>query len=235
MTPFINLGPLAIPTKPFLILTGIYTVLWLVEKTAAQLDFSPQIAADWFTKTLIGAFIGARLIFVINHWEIYTRNPLGIIWPITAGYTFWGGVVGGALTWWLYGYLRQQNHWRSLDIFTPCLLVFYIALRLGDWLGGPGFGAQTSLFGLNRHWVQLYDVAVILLALAIWWWAQPQRPWDGWLALLSTAALCVGLTFTAPFRGDPWLIGNGWLVAQIITVTLFTTCFALLSYFSPNR
>ena len=233
MLPFLNLGPLAIPTKPFLILLGIYLALWLVEKTAAQLNFPPDLASDRLTKILIGGFIAARLVFVIEHWDIYARNPIGVIWPITAGFTPWAGFVGGALALvWatVYGSQKKKALWLSLDVLFPCLLIFYIALRLGDLFGGPGFGTQTSLFGLQRHWAQAYDALIALFAFAVWWWAQPQRPWPGWLTLIGTAVLSLGLTLTYPFRGDPQLIGNGWILGQLLMVGVTAVCFALLAY-----
>ena len=232
MFPFLNIGPLALPTKPLLVIAGIYLIQWVVERLAVRMSVPVVLASEWVFRTVIAGFVGARAVFVIEQWDIYLRNPWGIVWPVTAGYAVWAGWLAAGGMWLWFGYQREQNLWRAADLFMPALLIFFCALRLGDLFGGPGFGAVTDLFGLNRHLVQLYDVVVALIVLVIWWAGQAQRRWDGWLFLVTTVMFTFGLTLTLPFRGDPILIGNGWLLGQVVMIGVMTAACAGLAYFS---
>ena len=232
MIPFIEIGPLALPAKPLLIIIGLYGAMWLVEKTAVRLNQSPDLFGDWALKATIAGFVGARLVFVALQWDIYLRSPIGIIWPITAGYTVWAGWLCAIAVWLVYGRIKQQSLWTSADVFILPMLFFFIMMRLADWFGGPGFGARTELFGLQRHWVQFYDIGVGLIAMFVWWQAMKQSRWGGWLALVTTAVFSFGMLFTLPLRGDSWLIGSGWHGNQLITLIIMVTAFGLLIFFS---
>ena len=98
----------------------------------------------------------------------------------------WG--VGPELVAWLgaaaaffYGRWRRLSLWPTLDVLTPGLIVFLMAVSLAEFLGGAGYGSLTSIpwginqFGVRRHAVQLYEIVAGLAALGVWWAATTPR------------------------------------------------------------
>lgn len=92
----------------------------------------------------LGAVVGARLFYVLNHLDQYTDDPLSALAIWEGGLTFLGGVAGAivvALPW-----ARQQG-WRPqqlLDSAAPGLAAGLVIGRLGDLMIGDHVGAPTT-------------------------------------------------------------------------------------------
>ncbi len=162
MLPFLNLGPLALPTAPLVYLLGVWLSLFAVDRAARRLGLDAERHYALATTAAVAGFLGARLTFVLLHWSSYDDNLLGIVWPLTTGYNAFGGALIGAAAAFFYGRWRRLPLWPALDVLAPGLLVFLIAVSLADFLGGAGYGSLTSMpwgvttFGVRRHAVQLY-------------------------------------------------------------------------------
>ena len=195
MLPYLNLGPIGLPTAPLVYLFGVWLALWAVdraarrvrsvrsaalqrgEESAKALDYEPETYYALATTAAVAGFIGARLTFVLLHWSSYDDNLLGIVWPLTTGYNAFGGAIIGAAAAFFYGRWRRLSLWPTLDVLAPGLLVFLTAISLADFLGGASYGSLTSMpwgittFGVRRHAVQLYEALVGVAALGAWWMA----------------------------------------------------------------
>src|SRR5690606_28581398 len=99
----------------------------------------------------------------------------------TSGFNLWAGVFVGVAAAFFYGRARQLDAGDSLDALAPGLLVAAISISLADFLAGPGYGTEAnlpwsiSLFGIARHPVQIYEIVIALLALAVWRFALRRR------------------------------------------------------------
>lgn len=201
----------------------------MLEVAADRLDLDREAAGRWGSSSLLAGFVGARLIFVALHWENYANNLTGIVWPITVGYSVWGGLSVGALALILLAIRNKLTIPDYLDPLATGLACLAITFSLGDWLGGPGFGTTSDLFASGRHPVQLYEIVVSVLALAIWWGTLQLARSAGWRFFLTTAILSAGMLLVTPFRGDPWLIGNGWHLFQLIALVIMTLSLGTLA------
>lgn len=181
MLPFLNLGPLALPTAPLVYLFGVWLALWAVDRAARRLGLDAERHYALATTAVLAGFIGARLAFVLLHWSSYDDNLLGIVWPLTSGYSAVGGALIGAAAAVFYGRWRRLSLWPALDALAPGLLLFLIAVSLADFLGGAGYGSLTNMpwgvtvFGVRRHAVQLYEALAGVVALGAWWVATSDR------------------------------------------------------------
>ena len=228
MYPFLPLGPLAIPTQPFVTILGIFAALYLLERTAVWLNFDPEQLSKLGTITLLAGFLGARFTYVFLHWDNYAANLSSIVWPLTSGYSLAGGVLGGLAAIFFYSRARDWLLTAVADLLAPSVLVGLAALSLADFLGGSGYGLPLAA-GL-RHPVQLYEMLAAGLGLFLWWWALPTRPFAGSLALLATAGYTAGLLLAAPFWANPWLVGGGWLGWQVVYLGLLLLALGLLAW-----
>ena len=245
MLPVLDLGFAAVPTAGLIYILGAWLALSAVEKGAALLK---QHVAATYTLAVLGlaaAFVGARAAFVASHWEAYRQQPLAIVWPLTAGFDIWAGLLLGALAAFFYGRARGLPPWRTLDALAPGLLVGLSTLSLADFLAGPGYGEAAdlpwsiSLFGVSRHPVQLYEIAFALLALGVWRLALirgrdlPSRA--GVPFLTAGAVYSAGRLFVDAFRDNAWLTQGGYHVVQIISLVMLLAClFFLLMRLESN-
>ena len=145
MLPTVNLGPLVIPTAGLVYILGIWTALSAVERAAARLGQPVAATYNLAVTGLAAGFVGARLTFVALHWQAYAQQPLGIIWPLTSGFSPEAGLLIGVAAAFFYGRAQRLPLAATLDALAPGLLVALLAVSLADFLAGPGYGIADDL------------------------------------------------------------------------------------------
>ncbi len=237
MFPYLNIGPIGLPTGPLTYLFGIWLALFAVDRAARRLGRDPESHYALASVALLGGFIGARLVFVLLHWSSYDDNLLGIVWPLTSGYNAAGGVFIGLAAAFFYGRWRDLALWPTLDVLAPGALVFLMAVSLAEFLGGAGYGSLTSLpwgidqFGVRRHAVQLYEVMAGVVALAAWWATTSLRfrGMEGRPFLVAAAVYAGGRLFVDAFKETTPLMMNGIHVVQIVALGVTLMALVLLA------
>lgn len=237
MLPFLNLGPLGLPTAPLVYILGIWLALYAVDRAARRLGLDPERYYGLAATAVLAGFVGARLAFVLLRWSSFDDNLLGIIWPLTSGYNAAGGVLIGAGAGFFYGRWQKLPVWPSLDVLVPGLIIFLMVISLADLLGGPGYGTLTDTpwgltqYGVRRHPVQLYEILVGLMTLGMWWWATiPRyRGVSGRPALLTLAVFAGGRLFVEAYRANAWLTVEGIRVVQVISLAVLLVALILLA------
>jgi phosphatidylglycerol:prolipoprotein diacylglycerol transferase len=236
MYPTITLGPLILPTSGLVFIIGAWIVLSIVERVAKGLDLDGESIYGLAALMLAAAFIGARLVFVVSHWSAFQENLLGIVWPLTSGYNFWGGIFFGAFAGFFFGRYKQLAAAPTLDALTPGVLAGLFFISLADFLGGPGYGTQTSLpwgidvFGIQRHPVQIYELLVALFAVLAWWWAKRKQQAGGQMFLMGMSVYLAGRLLVDAYRANSPLTTNGFHIVQIISLVILLICLYLLSW-----
>jgi phosphatidylglycerol---prolipoprotein diacylglyceryl transferase len=237
MLPFLNLGPIGLPTAPLVYIFGVWLALYAVDRAARRLGLEPEPYYGLASAALLAGFIGARLAFVLLRWSSFDDNLLGIFWPLTSGYNAAGGVLIGAAAAFFYGRWRRLPLWSAFDTLVPGLIVFLMAVSLADLLGGPGYGTLTSLpwgltqYGVRRHAVQLYEILAGVVALGVWWSATAPRfrATPGRAALLAVAAYAGGRLFVEAYRDSAWLAAGGIRVVQVISLLILLLALVTLA------
>jgi phosphatidylglycerol:prolipoprotein diacylglycerol transferase len=234
MYPVLSLGPLVIPTAGLVYIIGAWVTLSVVERAARALDLDAESTYGVAAVAVAAGFIGARLVFVALHWTAYRENLSGIVWPLTSGYSLWGGLFFALAAAFFYGRRKQLAIASTLDALAPGLLAGFLVISLADFLGGPGYGTITALpfgidvFGIRRHPVQLYEILVGVAALLTWGWSLRRRKFDGQLFLLTIAVYSGGRLFVDAFRANAWLTPGGFHIFQIISLVVLLVCVFLL-------
>ena len=228
MFPYLNLGPIGLPTGPLIYIAGVWLALYAVDRAARRLGQTPEPVYGLATVALLSGFIGARLWFVLLHWSSYDDNLLGIIWPLTSGYNAAGGVAIAVAAAVFYGRWRRLPLWPTLDALAPGVLVFLMAVSLADFLSGAGYGSLTSMpwgidqFGVRRHAVQLYEVAAGAAALGVWWAATSPRRGSrsGQPSLLVIAVYAAGRLFVDAYKETTPLTAGGIHIVQLTALVV---------------
>ena len=74
MLPTILIGPVALPTYPLFLLAAYWAGLWLAARQAERLGLDGDHVYNAGLYGLLAGIIGARLGFVLAHWENYAPN-----------------------------------------------------------------------------------------------------------------------------------------------------------------
>ena len=235
MYPFLQLGPVAIPTKAFLYLLGLAWGLTLLEWTAAKRNLPPDQVYRIAIISLGAGFIMARLGFIAQHWAAYAGQWLGLIWPLHEGYWLPAGLVGASVALLFALRASQLPPAAVFDAAVPTLLSWAAVIALADGLAGPGRGRPLAFDWLTSHPVQLYEIGWAGLVAWLWWRVAPTQPFAGWSTAVATAAYAFGRLLLAPLRAQPLTTDGGWLVAQLIFLGAVILALGWLAYWAEAR
>lgn len=236
MYPSLSIGPLVISTAGLVYILGAWLALMAVERAAKMVGAQVQPTYGLAFISLLAGFIGARLVFVVTHWSAYVENPIDIVWPLTTGFSPAGGLLIGLAVALYYGRWKRLPLLTTLDALLPGAIVGFMVVSLADFLGGPGYGQETTLpwgidlFGIIRHPVQIYELIVGVVALVAWYYAIRARAKPGRAFLFATATYAAGRLLVDAFRADTPLTSGGFHIIQIISLVVMLACLAILAF-----
>jgi phosphatidylglycerol---prolipoprotein diacylglyceryl transferase len=145
----ISFGHYAIRWYSLIVMLAVGAGLWFTIREAKRKGFSKEAIYDLATWVFIGGLIGARLFHVIDHWDIFSRDPRRIIAIWEGGLAVWGAVAGGMLPLTFFAWLRRLNFSRLLDLFAPGLVLGQAIGRIACVITGDSVGRPTEgPFGL---------------------------------------------------------------------------------------
>ncbi len=165
----IHLGPLPIQVWGFFVALGIVLGTWIVARVGKERGLSPSLIWDASFWVILGAIIGARLLFVFSYasLEIFT-NPLSLFALWDGGMSIMGGFFGAVAmgVWYLRKHGADVWAYANAGVFG---LPFGLAIgRVGCFLihDHPGTASHFFLAVQNPskeggfHDLGLYDVFV---------------------------------------------------------------------------
>jgi phosphatidylglycerol:prolipoprotein diacylglycerol transferase len=152
----LQIGPFTIYSFGALMALAALCAGWIVSLELKRHRYNPEFASTMIVAAAIGGLLGARLLFILEDWENFLRAPWSYI-ASGAGFTWYGGLIGGALavTWVVR---RQRIPWlEAADISAPALALAYGVGRIGCHVAGDGdWGTITDV-----PWGMAYTNAII--------------------------------------------------------------------------
>lgn len=100
-----------------------------------------QVAA-W---SVAGGFIGARLLFVLDHWSTYASDPLRSFAIQEGGLAIQGALLGGLLAGVIVATRAGLPVLIVADVAAPAAVLAQAIGRLGCLVTGDALGSRTSL------------------------------------------------------------------------------------------
>lgn len=138
-------------------------------------DLLEEEYLDLYLYTTIIALAAGRLTYIALNFDDFQLNILKYILVREApGLSLLGGLIGGFIFFWWYVKKHSLDFWHLIDVFSAASSVGLILAKVGEQLGGAGFGKETTAFlgvkiaGLSgyRHPVELYE-SVLLVILSV--------------------------------------------------------------------
>jgi phosphatidylglycerol:prolipoprotein diacylglycerol transferase len=151
-----HFGPVTIYSFGALMALAALAAAGIVYRELKRNGYNPELASTMVFAAAFGGLAGARLLFIVEEWSNFLRTPWDYIFT-GAGFTWYGGFLGGALA---VSWVVRKNKipWlRAADIAAPALAVGYGIGRLGCHFAGDGdWGTVTDV-----PWGVAYRRAII--------------------------------------------------------------------------
>lgn len=130
---------------------GLFTAIGILAGVQLSLRMGQVVRYDpdqAYTLALVGTpsgIIGARALFVAEHWDFYSANPGDILALAEGGISVWGAVLGGVGGAYLFALWRRYPVGRGLDIASFGIILGLAIGRLGDLVNGEHLAVATDL------------------------------------------------------------------------------------------
>ena len=224
---------------------AVAVAVFLVGRWAPTRGVLPDDIYSIAIWAIIGGIIGARIVHVVDNWELYQNSPTQIIAIWAGGIGLWGGILGGFLAGAAYALIRKHPVGVIADLAAPAVLLAQTIGRVGDIVNGEHC-AKAWDFALAFIWtsdaadasrcangvgvavqpVIAYEMIWNALALVLIWNLRNRLRPDGMLFALYLALYALGRFGITFFREDRvWEFGMQEahyiaLLVMIITVPL---------------
>jgi phosphatidylglycerol:prolipoprotein diacylglycerol transferase len=189
MQPEIDLGPLTLQTFGITFALAFAAAGALIAKRLKEIGKPADWVYELTLAALVGGLVGARLYYVVQHWDTVQDDFLGNLFS-GSGLVWYGGAIGGAAGVTLWAYHRRFLGLALLDIVSPALALGYAIGRVGCQVSGDGdYGIASGLpWAMSYpdgtvptteqvHPTPVYEtLAMGLVAWLLWSWRDRLRP-----------------------------------------------------------
>lgn len=220
-----EIGGFAVYWYGLLLATGILAGLWTASRRGLRDGLAPESLLDLAPWLIIGAVVGARLLFVVTYWdEQFAGKPFVDVFNIRkGGLVFHGGLVGGVISCAIYLRWKRLPVWKVADAMAPSIALGQAIGRIGCLMFGCCYGRACDLpwaihfpedhytAGAGVHPTQIYESVLdfgLYLALA---WLYRRKRFSGQIFAAYLIAYAFVRSFVEFFRGDyPTYYLGGW-------------------------
>ncbi|MBV9041980.1 MAG: prolipoprotein diacylglyceryl transferase [Acidimicrobiia bacterium] len=141
----VKLGPLNISPHGVGIAVGFLAGARLMLPAANRKGIKDEQVYALLTRAAIGAIIGARLAYVVNHLSDYS-SPLEILKVWHGGISLLGGIAGAILLALPKMKAERLSFWKVMDAAAPGMALGVIIGRIGDLIVADHLGKSTKFF-----------------------------------------------------------------------------------------
>ena len=173
----LKIGPVYISSFGVLLALGFILSLFIAyQECKDRVDISVEELFDTILLTSLGALIGARAFFILQHFSEFNNNILlMLLFRERPGLSYIGALVGSSIMLVLALRGKKISIGTFLDATIGSIGVFILFAQIGAFLDGFSFGKITTLpWGVSilgesvrRYPLPLFSVAGIFLFLIV--------------------------------------------------------------------
>lgn len=138
-----NLGPIPIYTYGFFVFLGVLFSYFIAIKEANRVKIETKVFSDIFFWSLLSAFAGARLLYILVNLNHLFTDPWDIIFS-RSGFVFYGGIISGGVAIYYLAKYYKIKFLKLADIFSMVIPLGHSLGRIGCFYYGCCYGRPTD-------------------------------------------------------------------------------------------
>ncbi len=248
-----SLGSFEIKWYSFFLLIAVFLGITLLILESKKFNYSKDLIFNMAFWTIIFAFLGARIYYVIFNWSVYANDPLSIFKVWEGGLAIHGGLICGIITIYLYTKKHHLNFIKIIDMATLPVIIGQAIGRWGNFFNMEAHGKMVSkaflqklhlpnfiIEGMNingtyYHPTFFYESLWCLLgALIIILIRKNPKIKNGFQTAFYLMWYSIGRFFIESLRTDSLMLSS-FKVAQIISVILFIIAIGIFIYLAKQN
>ncbi len=196
-------GPLWIQSYGLMIVVGLVLFMYLTYKHSLRKRYlSPELFHSLIMWGIVGAFAGGRIFEVVTQWDLFSHNPIEVLYPWVGGFGILGGIIGTLVAITLLLRSRGVAVLPVLDLLAIHAPVMQGISRIGCFFAGCCFGRAS----FTLPWSVTYSHPDSLAPLFV-----PLHPTQLYSAGFSFALFALMITvlqyrFTRPGQLISWYL-----------------------------
>ncbi|MDE2825297.1 MAG: prolipoprotein diacylglyceryl transferase [Gemmatimonadota bacterium] len=218
-----EIGPLTVRTYGLLLAVSFIAGILLALRRSRARGLNQNQMINMSLLIMLAGIVGARIMYVIPHWNEFSANPLDIISPFQSsgsigltGLTMYGGFIAAVLVSILYLRVNRLSIWKACDAFAPSIALGIGVSRVGCFMNGccfglptesalgvvfPAFSAAGSFYpDVALHPAQLYHAVLGFGLFGLLMWLDRKPRYDGFLFAVLLIAEPITRFFVDLFR-----------------------------------
>jgi phosphatidylglycerol:prolipoprotein diacylglycerol transferase len=140
--PFIHL---TVKSYGLMMVIGFLACVSLIRRLSRDFTSNPQHITNAALYSLIGGVVGARLFFVLHHFDSFKSNFMEVFAIWQGGLELLGGVAVFIIVILFYIWYHKLPMRRYLDVLAIGLMLALVFGRIGCFLNGCCYGKPTEL------------------------------------------------------------------------------------------
>jgi len=142
-----SIGPIPISSFGFFLSLGFIYGSFLVWRLSRAWELNVEKILDMIILTFFGGLIGARIFFVALNFNFFSDDLLkSVLLTKYPGINFWGGLLGGWLTLFIFSNRFKFNFFQIADLAAIGVLGGIVFGDIGCFLGGCSIGKISNFF-----------------------------------------------------------------------------------------
>lgn len=140
-----HLGPLIVRSYGVLLALSFLLGVPLAARRAKKDGLDPELILSIAWMIVVTGVVGARIVYVAQHFDAFRADPLEIFRLWNGGLTLFGGLVFATLATVLVLRRKTDRSWAYTDVLAPFVAFGEGLTRIGCFLNGCCFGRACSL------------------------------------------------------------------------------------------
>lgn len=140
----LTIGKITIHGYGLMIGIGFLVAVLVGMYRAKKQGLDQETILDIAIYCIISGFLGGKLLYVIVEWKQFIQDPWRVLG--SAGFVVYGGIIIGVLVGYLYTRIKKISFVRYFDLVMPEIALAQGFGRIGCFLAGCCYGAQTDSF-----------------------------------------------------------------------------------------
>lgn len=224
-----------------LIAIGILAAIWLLNKKSSEKGYNEDKIFNMIMLTVVAGVLGGKLLYIITEWNYVMSNPSVIITEFGNGFVIYGAIICGGLMAIVYCKKNKWNILEVVDMIVPGLAIAQGFGRIGCFLAGCCYGAETTLpigvkfpigslapAGISLHPTQIYSAIFdFILGIFLLWYSKKAKK-DGKVTGAYLIIYSVGRFIVEMLRNDPR--GNVGILSTSQFISIITLIIGIIIY-----